>query len=173
MIEGPIVKGNKQHEVEGNNNMHPNRASNAVQQHLSTTMQFSAEHRKEREGRAGKHRKEREKGHVCRYCCVDMTAVAFTKKSVWAGVAIVRHYSRTILLCPSLDVYATPCRGKIGDVCHLFMCIPLWCIVWCIEMDGRWMCWSPLTAREYIDACICICVSLLQPPSSLSGRAFM
>ena len=27
------------------------------------------------------------------------------------------------------------------------------------------MCGSPLTAREYIDACTCICVSLLQPLS--------
>ena len=35
------------------------------------------------------------------------------------------------------------------------------------------MCGSPLTAREYIDACICVCVSLLQPASSLSGRTFM
>ena len=102
-----------------------------------------------------------------------MTAVVFAKKSVWASVAIVRHYSRTILLCPSLDVCATPCRGKMGDVCHPHMYMPLLCMVWCIEMDGRWMCRSPLTAREYIDACICTCVSLLQPPSSLSGRAFM
>ena len=60
-----------------------------------------------------------------------------------------------------------------GDVCHPYMCMPLLCMVWCIEMDGRWMCGSPLTARAYIDACICICVSLLQPPSSLSGRAFL
>ena len=45
MIEGPIVKGNKQYEVGGNNNLHPNRASNAVQQHLTEEymFQFSAE----------------------------------------------------------------------------------------------------------------------------------
>ena len=45
MIEGPIVKGNKQYEVEGDNNMHPNRASNAVQQHSTEeyVFQFSAE----------------------------------------------------------------------------------------------------------------------------------
>ena len=44
MIEGPIVKGNEQYEVEGNN-MHPNRASNAVQQHSTeeNIFQFSAE----------------------------------------------------------------------------------------------------------------------------------
>ena len=44
MIEGPIVKANKQHEVEGNNNMHPNRVSNAVQQHSTEEyiFQFSA-----------------------------------------------------------------------------------------------------------------------------------
>ena len=35
------------------------------------------------------------------------------------------------------------------------------------------MCGSPLTVREYIDACIRVCVSLLQPPSLLSGRDFM
>ena len=72
-------------------------------------------------------------------------------------VRVIRHYSRTILLCPSLDVCATPCRGKMGDVCHPYMWLPLLCMVWCIEMDGRWMCGSPLTAREYIDAWITVC----------------
>ena len=45
MIEGPIVKSNKQYEVEGNNNMDPNRVSNAVQQHSTEecVFQFSAE----------------------------------------------------------------------------------------------------------------------------------
>ena len=45
MIEGPIVKGNKQYEVEGNNHMHPNRATNAVQQHSTEEhiFQLSAE----------------------------------------------------------------------------------------------------------------------------------
>ena len=61
-------------------------------------------------GRAGEHGKEREKGHVCRYCCVDKPAAALaslaapsmrllcvypgcclqvgTSVLVWAGVAV-------------------------------------------------------------------------------------
>ena len=104
-----------------------------------------------------------------------MTAVAFAKKMVWAGVAIVRHCSRTILLCPSLDVCATPCRGNMGDVCHPYMCMPLSCMVCCIEMDGRWMCGSPLTAREYIDACIYMymCVPFTAPIITVWPRLYV
>ena len=46
----------------------------------------------------------------------------------------------------------------MGDVCHPYMWLPLLCMVCCIEMDDRWMCGSPLTAREYIDACIYVYV---------------
>ena len=52
-----------------------------------------------------------------------------------------------------------------GDVCHPYMCMPLLCMVWCIEIDSRWMCGSPLTARVHIDGCICICVGPYVYPS--------
>ena len=115
-------------------------------------------------GRAGEHGKEREKGHVCRYCCVDKPAAALaplaapsmrllcvcpgcclqvgTSVLVWAGVAF--GWLICSLLPSVLPLYVWSGKSLCGRAgCRSLMPVPH-----CMFSAGRCVFWCPLAGAE-------------------------